>query len=65
MKLRDGTVLLDEGVCLSLRDLVVLADEELSGQSPAAVDALAELYRQYEAVMGKWKIPNLKEAAAR
>ena len=31
----------------------------------AAVDALAELYRQYEAVMGKWKIPNLKEAAAR
>lgn len=65
VQLKDGTILLGEGVDLSLRDLIFIADDDViwQTQSQSAVSALAQMYRDYTAVMQDWNIPNLKAAA--
>lgn len=64
LKLKDGTILLGQGVSLSLRDLVLMADEDLYWQthSGEAIAAMAQMYREYASVMGSWSLPNLKAA---
>jgi hypothetical protein len=65
IKLTDGSILLGDTVDYSLRDLVMLADEDALWQNlpTKATAALVSMYKAYKTVMSEWNIPNLKAAA--
>lgn len=65
IKLNDGSILLGDTVDYSLRDLIILADENAvwNNLSTKAVAGMVSLYKAYAPVMTNWNIPNLKAAA--
>lgn len=66
VRLKDGSTLLGQTVSYSLRDFILMADEDAVWQtlSDDAIADLVALYESYSSVMKYWDIPNLKAAAA-
>ena len=64
VQLTDGTIVLGEPVCMSLRDVVEKADARWSTLDDQQIAGMQAMYKEYEAVMTGWTIPNLEAATS-
>lgn len=64
VQLTDGTILLGEPVCMSLRDVVEKVDARWDTLDDQQIAGMQAMYKEYEAAMNSWEIPNLEAATS-
>lgn len=63
VKNAEGTVLYGETVTVTLQQLVYAADAKWDSLTATQQEVLLQMYRQYTAIMGTWRTPNIKANA--
>jgi len=64
VQLTDGTILLGEPVCMSLCDVVEKVDTCWDTLDDQQIAGMRAMYKEYEAAMEGWDIPNLEAVAS-